>query len=179
VDVFSYDAAIMLDVIEHLENPENFLLQLRNNSRHIDPSGRAPRLILSTPNIAFLFMRLNLLLGRFNYAERGILDIGHKRLFTKSSLIRLLTDCGYDVDRIEPVPVPFEVVVGGGLGRALAMVASLAVKVLPRLFAFQWLVVCRPKPGINHLLAVTERPLVVKYPLPNTAPPSPQELLRA
>ena len=166
VDVFSYDAAILLDVIEHLENPENFLLELRNASRHISPSGEAPRLILSTPNIAFLFMRLNLLLGRFNYAERGILDIGHKRLFTKSSLLRLLSDCGYRVERIEPVPAPFEVVMEGGLGRILGFLASVSVKVWPRLFAFQWLVVCRPKPGINHLLAVTERPLVAKYPLP-------------
>jgi 2-polyprenyl-3-methyl-5-hydroxy-6-metoxy-1,4-benzoquinol methylase len=166
VDVFSYDAALLLDVIEHLENPENFLLELRNRSRHISPTKKAPRLILTTPNVAFIFVRLNLLLGRFNYAERGILDIGHKRLFTRSTLVRMLRDCGYEIERVEPVPAPFEVVMPGSLGKLLGQIAWLAAQVWGKMFAFQWLIVCRPKPGIHHLLSITERPVAARYPLP-------------
>src|SRR6185369_1837055 len=97
VDAFSFPVVMMLDVIEHLADPEGFLLRMRNESRALADPSRRPVLLLSTPNVAFAAVRLNLLLGRFNYAERGILDIDHRRLFTRASLRRILEDCGYDV----------------------------------------------------------------------------------
>ena len=190
----AFDAIIMLDVIEHLADPEQFLIALRHESPHsdtdpladltdglrgrftgssdefitshspnkADPGNTAlrnsavlqpPLFLLSTPNIAFAAIRLNLLLGRFNYAERGILDITHKRLFTRRSLLRLLNDCGYDIENIHPVGVPFVTVISGWKGRLLGWVAHALAKCWPSLFAFQFLVECRPRPGVRQILS--------------------------
>lgn len=152
VDALDYDAILLLDVIEHLAEPERFLLRLRNAG----DGDSSPTVLLTTPNVAFAMIRLNLLLGRFNYAERGILDITHKRLFTRASLRSLLRDCGYDIERIEAVPVPFDVVMPTSTGRMLARVAAVLARAWPTMFAFQFLVVCRPQPGVQQLLRRAE-----------------------
>jgi len=157
VDALEYDAILLLDVIEHLAEPEQFLIGLRNHSTYLPAVQSPPTVILTTPNIAFWGIRLNLLLGRFNYAQRGILDITHKRLFTKSTLRQALTDSGYVIEEMRPVPVPVRTVIGGIWGRVLGAFAALSARVWPRMFAFQWLVVCRPRPGVRHLLAAAER----------------------
>lgn len=157
VDAFDYDMVLLLDVIEHLADPEKFLLDLRNSSVARDAVRRPPTVVISTPNVAFAAMRLNLLIGRFSYAERGILDITHKRLFTRSSLKRALRDCGYVIEKIQGVPVPFEVVVGGSMGRMLGHIAAALVAVWPTMFAFQFLVTCRPLPGYRQLLQQSEK----------------------
>src|SRR5262249_50548382 len=96
VDPFDFDCVLLLDVIEHLSEPERFLISMRNASRH--PAYReSPTFVISTPNVAFAAIRANLLLGRFTYADRGIMDVTHKRLFTRSSLTAALRDCGYEI----------------------------------------------------------------------------------
>ncbi len=155
-DMFDYDAVLLLDVIEHLADPERFLLNLRNHSEAKNSVRKSPLLILSTPNIAFAGIRVNLLLGRFSYAERGILDITHKRLFTRRTLLRTLRDCGYRVEKFIPVPVPFEVVMPTYTGRLLGRITNVLANIWPSMFAFQSLVVCRPMPGIHQLVRQTE-----------------------
>ncbi len=157
VDVWKYDVVLLLDVIEHLADPEKFLLAQRHGYRAQPSLGNSPLFVISTPNIAFIAIRLNLLLGRFNYAERGILDITHKRLFTRRSLLRLLGECGYQVERCQPVGVPFEAVIGGKWGRCLGATANWLARLLPTLFAFQFMVECRPHPGARQLLASAVR----------------------
>ena len=152
VDPCGFDLILMLDTIEHFARPEQFLIDLRNRAPAGTPAELLPRMVLSTPNVAFIAMRLNLLLGRFNYAERGILDITHKRLFTLSSLLRLLRDCGYVTERVIPVAAPFEAVFGGWLGSLLGRANRFLLVLWRRLFAFQFIVVCRPLPNIRQLL---------------------------
>jgi 2-polyprenyl-3-methyl-5-hydroxy-6-metoxy-1,4-benzoquinol methylase len=157
VDAFDYDAVLMLDVIEHLAEPEAFLVSLRNRSRASAAVRKPPALVLTTPNIAFAAMRLNLLLGRFNYAERGILDITHKRLFTKHALRRALVESGYQVQSLTGIGPPFETVMGGRkFGRFLGWMTNLLARVWPSMFAFQFLVVARPTPGTRQLLAQSQ-----------------------
>ncbi len=156
VDALDFDLVLMLDVIEHLTNPEEFLIALRNASQR--PASAEPaRLVITTPNVAFASIRLNLLLGRFNYAERGILDITHKRLFTRCSLCTTLEDCGYRIEQLGGIGAPFDAVMGGRLGRFLGIVSSALARLWPSLFAFQFLVVCRPLPGVRQLLEESRR----------------------
>jgi hypothetical protein len=93
-----------------------------------------------------------LLLGRFNYAERGILDITHKRLFTKSSLYTSLVDCGYKVDEMIPIGVPFGTVLPGKFGKLLGAIADFFARLYPNLFAFQIMLLCSPTPGLKQIL---------------------------
>lgn len=163
VNLSDFDLVLLLDVIEHLSEPEQFLLQLRESYR--SPRGAAPGpppVILSTPNVAFAAVRLNLLLGKFPYAERGILDLTHRRLFTRGSLLRMLEDCGYQVEKVLPVPVPFDAVFGGRLGPPLTRLSRLLCAVWPRLFAFQFMVLCRPRPGARQLLTESEQLLIAE-----------------
>jgi len=156
VDALSYDAVLMLDVIEHLSHPEEFMVRLRNKTKADLVVGKVPTMIISTPNIAFIAIRLNLLLGRFNYAERGILDITHRRLFTWGALRKLLVDCGYEIQEWQPIGAPFELVVPGSLGAFLASASDFFARLMPELFAFQFIVVAKPKPGVLQLLQASE-----------------------
>jgi len=163
VNLSDFDLVLLLDVIEHLNEPEQFLLKLRESYQ--SPRGTAPGpppVILSTPNVAFVTVRLNLLLGKFPYAERGILDVTHRRLFTRGSLLRMLEDCGYQIEKVLPVPVPFDAVFGGRLGPPLTRLSRLLCAVWPRLFAFQFIVLCRPRPGARQLLTESEQLLVAE-----------------
>lgn len=159
VDPFSYEAVLLLDVIEHLQDPEAFMVMLRNSSQNVRHGDQATAVILSTPNIAFAGIRANLLLGRFSYAERGILDITHKRLFTRKTLVNMLRSCGYEVESVKGVPPPFEAVMSGGLGKVLARLSAALTWLWPSMFSFQTLVVCRPRPGVKQLLSTSERHL--------------------
>ncbi len=152
VDPFAFDCVLMLDVLEHLADPESFLIGLRNRSEATPPPGAEARVILSTPNVAFAAVRLNLLLGRFTYAERGILDVTHKRLFTRRSLLTMLRDCGYDVERTTAVGPPFQTVWAGRGGAVLGAITDALARVWPSAFAFQLIVVARPRPGVRQLL---------------------------
>ncbi len=156
VDPFAFDVILLLDVLEHLADPERFLVELRARGGATMETATRPRLLLTTPNVAFLAVRLNLLVGRFNYAERGILDITHRRLFTRRSLRTALVECGYDIESFEGLGVPFEAVLGSRLGRVLGRLAEGLAQLWPSLFAFQYLVVGRPRPGVGELLSRSE-----------------------
>ncbi len=76
-----FDYVVAADVIEHMKNPTNVLLLLSKNLKFYSD------IILSVPNIANIDIILNLIEGRFNYGEFGILDNSHLRFFTKNSFI--------------------------------------------------------------------------------------------
>ena len=54
-------------------------------------------LIVSVPNIANISVRLLLLLGKFDYTERGILDKTHVRFFTRKTARAFLEQNGYSI----------------------------------------------------------------------------------
>ncbi|MFT5442707.1 MAG: glycosyltransferase involved in cell wall biosynthesis [Myxococcota bacterium] len=157
IDALDTDMVLMLDVIEELSSPEQLLLDLRNQSRALRPGKTSPLVVVTTPNVAFISNRVGLLFGRFNYTDRGILDIQHRRLFNRISLLRTLGDCGYAIEKVTPVGVPWEAVIGGSLGRFLQGVTGAMARIWPSAFAFQFMVTCRPMPGVEQILSTREQ----------------------
>jgi glycosyltransferase involved in cell wall biosynthesis len=147
------DYLLLLDVIEHLHSPEQFLAALR---KKFDFNRRT--LVLTTPNVAFVVQRLMLLLGQFNYGKSGILDRTHTRLFTFRSIERLLVDSGFRVRVIRGVPAPFPKVLGTGLLGRFALQSNLAlIKLSKTLFSYQIYVVAETTPDLEFVLAAARK----------------------
>ena len=153
VDISDYDQIFMLDIIEHLKDPEAFMEMLRAKAIH-----KRPEIILTTANIAFLVTRLMLLLGQFNYGRKGILDRTHTRLFTWRSLRELFEQTGYNVLEIRGIPAPFPKVVGNGvLGKIIMAINGLLVRLwgFRSLFSYQIYVRAQSRPTVSNLLDQT------------------------
>lgn len=142
-----FDLILALDIIEHLKSPEKLLEELSRDKRLINA-----KIIITTPNIAFIVIRAMLLFGQFNYGNRGILDITHTRLPTFRSLKRMLTQSGYKIEKLEGIPVPFPIVINNHLiSSALIGINNLLIKLAPSLFSFQ--IYCEARIGCSsHIL---------------------------
>jgi 2-polyprenyl-3-methyl-5-hydroxy-6-metoxy-1,4-benzoquinol methylase len=81
-----FDLVISLEVIEHLYEAENFLLEI---NRVLRSKGQ---LIISTPNIAWWGYRLFMLLGQPPKKEGY-----HLRFFTHNTFIKLLSSSGFKI----------------------------------------------------------------------------------
>jgi glycosyltransferase involved in cell wall biosynthesis len=144
---------LLLDVIEHLHSPEQFLEEVR---KKFDFEKRT--LVLTTPNVAFLVQRLMLLFGQFNYGKRGILDRTHTRLFTFRSIERLLTDAGFRIKVVRGVPAPLQKVLGNGLlGRTATQVNLALIRVSKTLFSYQIYVLAETTPDVDFVLAAARQ----------------------
>ncbi|MBI3544527.1 MAG: glycosyltransferase family 2 protein [Deltaproteobacteria bacterium] len=152
-DVSGYDYVLVLDVLEGLSDSERFLVDLRYGMR----DQKAPKLVFSTGNVAFVGLRVLLGLGLFNYGERGILRVNHKRLFTLASFRRLLRETGYVQGSVRGIGVPFHLLFPGRSGRWLSALSDRAARAWPSLFAYQFLIEATPRPHSFMLLGQAER----------------------
>ena len=102
---------------------------------------------VSVPNFGHWYPRVRTAAGLFDYDRRGILDRGHVRFFTKRSMHRLFSDCGYDVVRTTTTGLPVDAVglAGSRAVRAMAAVDRTAAWLRPQLFAYQFLVELSPR----------------------------------
>lgn len=107
----AFDYILLLDVIEHLINPEEFVRQLRQ-SPNINQN---TEIIATTGNVAFFPIRLNLLFGQFEYQDRGILDRTHTRLFTAKSFKKLFEEADFGIIETQGIPAPFPLLFGDTL----------------------------------------------------------------
>lgn len=152
IDITEYDHVLILDVIEHFFDPEGFLLKLRNHMKRF----RTPKIMICTPNIGFILIRLNLLFGQFNYADRGILDVTHRRLFTIKTFKNLLIETGYEIENIRGIGVPFQTLGKNKLFKIFGQLSAIMAKIYPSLFAFQLFAVIRPKPTTYQLIELSQ-----------------------
>lgn len=144
-----YDYVLLQDVIEHLVSPELFLDRLRESMKYCTGT----KIIVTTPNVGFVIIRLMLLLGQFNYGKRGILDLTHKRLFTFASIGHLFDQHGFQVSTCRGIPAPFPVALGQGfLSRFLIALNKCLLRLLPSMFSYQILAVAEPRPSLEILL---------------------------
>ena len=85
-----------------------------------------------------------LLLGNFNYTERGILDKTHTRLFTLNSFKKIIKDQNFDIEKMYFVPPPFPLVIKNKLvANFLLSISNFLNKISGRLFAFQFLLILK------------------------------------
>ena len=111
------------------------------------------KLIISTPNVANIFVRIMLLFGNFNYGLRGILDKTHTRLFTFSSFRKLIIDHNFEIDKTFSIPPPFPLVIKNKLfSNSLLRIFDILNKIRKNLFAFQFLMTVKSKPNLEYLL---------------------------
>jgi len=120
-----FDCILFGDVIEHTREPLKILREARE---FLSPIGC---IMVSLPNVANLRVRLELLRGRFEYADSGILDKSHLRFFTLKSARRLVEQAGYRILR--------ETYSGYSLPRWL-------IDLFPTLFAVNIILLAEPKP---------------------------------
>jgi hypothetical protein len=132
-------------VVEHLSNPLSVLRQLNG---HLAPGGVV---VVSVPNVAHLWVRLSLLVGRFEYGERGILDRTHLAFFTRRTFRTFLAAAGLTPHEMAVTPVPLPAVAPEGFHRpTLAAVHRLsagAARLWPGGLAYQFVAVCAPIGG--------------------------------
>ncbi len=155
LDEAPFDTILLADVLSHLTEPDAVLAQCHQRLR----SGG--QLIISVGNVAHLSVRLSLLLGRFEYTPRGILERKHAVLYTLKSLKRLLASQQFRVAGVRVTPVPFESVWPRAAGhwwvQGLSAVSYALARAWQTLFAYQFLVVATPvaRPGAFTIIEET------------------------
>ncbi len=156
------DTILLLDIIEHLRQPEALLARLRHRYAQ-----NHPKVIITTGNIGFFIVRFGLLLGQFNYGKRGILDMDHTRLFTFKSLRRALVNNGYEILEEEGVPPPYPLAIGDNKVAHFLLVVNRFLMLFSKgLFAYQIAIVARPLASLDHLLQgahLSSRELITLY----------------
>jgi 2-polyprenyl-3-methyl-5-hydroxy-6-metoxy-1,4-benzoquinol methylase len=147
----AFDYVVVSDVIEHVKAREQLL---RSARRYLKPDGR---LLISTPNIAIWFYRLSLLVGRFEYGPRGVLDETHVHLYTRATFRREIERGGFRILSERVTALPFEIVFEStGQSRSVAALTHLyhlCARLYPKMFAYQFLIEAEvttlldPEPG--------------------------------
>ena len=89
-----FDYLIFADVLEHLPEPEAAL------ERYLDFLAPDGRVIVSVPNMRFYLVLLRLIFDRWSYTDSGVRDRTHLRIFTRRSLMRMLSESGLEVERL-------------------------------------------------------------------------------
>lgn len=153
LDFEKYDYLLLLDVIEHLAQPELFLDRLRE-ALSSNPSAEV---VISTANIGFFVTRFMLFLGQFNYGKRGILDLTHTRLFTFSSFERTIRQADFEILERTGVPGPFPLALGDNfLSRLLLSINRLLIYLSRGLFSYQIFLRIKPRPSLEFLLRTAQ-----------------------
>ncbi len=93
----SFDALILSEVLEHLVDPWKVLLRLHS---YLKPGALV---LASSPNVSHHRIIRMLLRGEWNLTDDGIMDRTHLRWFTPKSFAQMFEDCGYQVDKVEPM----------------------------------------------------------------------------
>ena len=145
----SIDTVIAIDVLEHLVNPWRLLERMRP---WLAPDAQV---LACIPNMRNITIAAQLLLnGRFDYDERGLLDVTHLRFFTLGGIERLFAETGYAVDERRSILLPsLEPLYQANKDKARVMirvgrmtVADVTPDEVLELCAAQYIVRARPLP---------------------------------
>ena len=93
-----FDLIVLNDVIEHMQDPLNFLKLLEKVA---SSNGYC---LCSIPNFIYVDNLFEIVTKRdFKYRDSGILDKTHLRFFTKKSIIRIFDSAGYVETNVTPL----------------------------------------------------------------------------
>jgi 2-polyprenyl-3-methyl-5-hydroxy-6-metoxy-1,4-benzoquinol methylase len=136
-----FDVIVYGDILEHLKDPLRVFVMI---NEHLRSDGTV---IVSVPNVANIWVRIQLLLGKFEYADRGILDRTHMRFFTLNSFRTFLQEANFDVVKLLSTPIPLPLLIPERYQGPIFQLAHSANARLARiwksLFAYQFVVVAR------------------------------------
>ena len=92
-----FDYIIAADVLEHLFNPWNLIKELK---KYLKKDGF---IVASLPNVRYWEVFKFLLVNKsWKYSSDGVLDWTHLRFFTKTDIINMFVDNGFEVKFIRP-----------------------------------------------------------------------------
>lgn len=135
-----FDAIVAGDVLEHVIDPESLLTDL---GQRLAPGGEV---LVSVPNFGHWYPRTRVAIGRFDYDQRGPLDQGHVRFFTRRSFEKLIAKSGLRIVERTTVGSPVDVAERGGMStgvqrvvRGVGAVDRAATKAWPTFFGYQFL----------------------------------------
>ncbi len=146
-----FDQILLLDLIEHLNDPESYLDALRKKMAR-----NGSEIIITAANAAFIMTRIRSELSPRKTSSKGALVLSHRRTFTFKSLSAMLERTGYEIVDARGVPAPPPRGFGENhWSRALLILNQLLLSVSKRLFASQICIRARPIPDACHGLKQT------------------------
>jgi len=90
-----FDCIICADILEHLKDPWQVLEKI---TRLLVPRGM---IVCSIPNIRNIGILDNLVKGKWQYQDAGILDRTHLRFFTREEFATVLKNCSYEIEKTD------------------------------------------------------------------------------
>ena len=135
-----FDVLVFADVLEHLPDPDAALARCLPL---LKPGGR---IVVSVPNMRFWLVLMRLAADRWEYADHGVRDRTHLRIFTRRSLLAMLARHGLEPEALRRNHRLLDDQTQIGRAGALAtraVVATLARWPLRDLLAYQYVVVAR------------------------------------
>jgi 2-polyprenyl-3-methyl-5-hydroxy-6-metoxy-1,4-benzoquinol methylase len=94
-----YDVVMFADVLEHLYDPKAVLKKVR------PLIAQGGCVLASIPNVTHAALVFEMMNGRFEYRDFGLLDATHIRFFDYHGVLRLFEDSGYIVDEVDRVTI--------------------------------------------------------------------------
>jgi methionine biosynthesis protein MetW len=138
-----FDVVMASDVLEHTASPAELLKLM---ALAIKPDGIV---LASVPNVAHWSVRLNLLMGRFDYEPVGIMDATHLRWFTARTISSLFEQSGLQVIEMRQTAGTTLPVYGRGVLRWIPRGKAPAIRGLTRAFPLLF--------GVQHVVKARVR----------------------
>ena len=128
-DLGPFDLVLCLDVLEHLRNPGAVVRKM------VNALSKEGCIIASIPNLQHFSVSMNLLMGKWDYSDDGLLDRTHTTFFVKQSVLELFRDNGLCIERLE-----------SNMGRIPRLLNTVTAGIFDGLLSYQYLVRASAKP---------------------------------
>jgi O-antigen biosynthesis protein len=141
-DEGEFDVLVFADVLEHLPDPDAALQRCLG---HLRPDGMV---VISVPNMRFWLVLLRLVIDRWAYADHGVRDRTHLRIFTRRTLLGFLTHHHLRIVEMRRnqrlLDDQSQIGRAGVVATRLTQLTLARMPVLRELLTYQYVVLARP-----------------------------------